>query len=269
MTTRRSVVPRYLRPKPRRVAGLAPSIWSAVVVVGFFVFVELLVQSGAVSPFKLVPVSTMATTAFELLGDSKFLVNDLLRSVIIIVVSFVAASVLGVVVAYAMWRSGICRRSLSPYLNVFYAVPTFAMYPILVVLFGTGSLPIIALTTAFGVVVVILNSLNGFNAVPDVVRKLATTLGMGRAQYFKKILLPAAMPDIAAGLKLCMAYSVIAALAMEFILSTQGLGHFISYSYDSFATKNMYGAVLIVALLALVANIGLTRLLSGLDWRRR
>ena len=128
----------------------------------------------------------------------------------------------------------------------------------MVVLFGTGTVPIVLLTTAFSVVVVILNAFNGFNAVPDVVQKLATSLRMNRAQYFKDILLRAAIPGIAAGLKLCMAYSVIAALAMEFILSTQGLGHFISYSYDSFATVNMYGGVLIVAALALVTNMDLT-----------
>ncbi|ABK70043.1 ABC transporter permease [Mycolicibacterium smegmatis] len=265
----RSGVPRYVRPPATRVLALPAGVWRLILIIAFFGGVEILAQSGAVPRLSLVPVSEMAVQAGELLTDTDFLVNDLLRSAGIVVVSFVVASGLGVAVAYLMWRSAVVRSALEPYLSVFYAVPTFAVYPILVVLFGVGVWPIVVLASTFSIVVVILNSLAGFDSVPEVVSKLDRSLKLTRWQSFRLILLPSAMPDIAAGVKLCMAYSVIATLAMEFILASDGLGNFIADAYDSFAVAEMYGAILIVGALALIANLGISAALNRLDWRRR
>lgn len=265
----RSSVPRYVRPPATGVLALPAGVWRLILILVFFGGVEILAQSGAVPRLSLVPVSEMIVLAGQLLTDPEFLVNDLLRSVGIVVISFVVASVFGVAIAYSMWRSAIVRCALEPYLSVFYAVPTFAVYPILVVLFGVGVWPIVVLASTFSIVVVILNALAGFDSVPVVVRKLERSLKLTRWQSFRLILLPSAMPDIAAGVKLCMAYSVIATLAMEFILASDGLGNFIANAYDSFAIAEMYGAILIVGALALIANLGISAALNRLDWRRR
>jgi NitT/TauT family transport system permease protein len=265
----RSAVPSYVRPPARRVLGMPAGVWRVILILAFFGGVEILAQSGAVPRLSLVPVTEMAAQAAELLTDPEFLVNDLLRSAAIVAISFVAAAVLGVAIAYLMWRSGIVRCALEPYLSVFYAVPTFAVYPVLVVLFGVGVWPIVLLASTFSIVVVILNALAGFDSVPEVVRKLERSLKLTRWQSFRLVLMPSAMPDIAAGVKLCMAYSVIATLAMEFILASDGLGNFIANAYDSFAVAEMYGAILIVGVLALVANLGISAALNRLDWRRR
>jgi len=265
----RSAVPGYVRPPATRALGMPAGVWRLMLIVAFFGGIEVLAQSGVVPRLSLVPVTEMIVQAGELLADPEFVVNDLLRSVGVVVVSFVVASVLGVAIAYLMWRSAVVRAALEPYLSVFYAVPTFAVYPILVVLFGVGVWPIVLLASTFSIVVVILNALAGFDSVPEVVTKLERSLKLTRWQSFRLVLMPSAMPDIAAGVKLCMAYSVIATLAMEFILASDGLGNFIAYAYDSFAVADMYAAILIVGVLALVANLGISAALNRLDWRRR
>ncbi|MDV3130217.1 ABC transporter permease [Mycobacterium sp. 21AC1] len=265
----RSAVPSYVRPPASRALKMPAGAWRIIMILAFFGGVEILAQSGAVPRLSLVPVTEMVVRAGELLTDPEFLMNDLLRSVGIIAISLVVATLFGVAIAYLMWRSGIVRSALEPYLSVFYAVPTFAVYPILVVLFGVGVWPIVLLASTFSIVVVILNALAGFDSVPEVVRKLERSLELTRWQSFRLVLLPSAMPDIAAGVKLCMAYSIIATLAMEFILASDGLGNFIANAYDSFAVADMYGAILIVGLLALVATLGISAALNRLDWRRR
>lgn len=57
-------------------------------------------------------------------------------------------------------------------------------------------------------------------------------------------------------------------LATEFILATQGLGWYISNQYDNFNIPDMYGAIVIVGVLALLANAGLAGVLRRFDWRR-
>jgi NitT/TauT family transport system permease protein len=264
-----SGIPRYLRPRPDRVLSLPAPTWTAVIGLALVAAVEVLARSGAVSSVDLVPVSEMLAHIGGLLLDPEFLVGDLLWTAGLIAVSFALATVLGIALAYTLWRARWWRRAVQPYLNVYYAVPTFALYPILVVILGTGPVPIIAIAVAFSSVVIAANALNGFNSVSPVTDKLATALRLQPTQYLRKILLPSAVPDIASGMKLGFVYALIGVLATEFILSTRGLGHFISDAYITFDTEEMYGGILFVCLFALAANLGLSAMLNRFDWKRR
>lgn len=265
----RTDIPSYLQPEPTRMLGLPPIVWTLIVAGSLLAMIEVIARFVLDSKVDLVPVSSMVTGAIDLMGDGDFLVNDLARTLLAVALSFGLAVLTGPVVAYVMWRSRWFDRALRPYCDVFYAIPIFALYPILVVLFNTGLVPIVTLAWAFGGVVVVSQSNVGFRSVPVTIDKLAKSLQMNRRQYTRRVLLPAALPDILTGVKLCLAYVIIAVLATEFILSTSGVGHVISQSYNSFSTPRMYAAILLVTVLALVVNIGLGRLVSKIDWRQR
>ncbi|MFF9490186.1 ABC transporter permease [Streptomyces sp. NPDC014676] len=269
MKARSSVVPSYVRPTPRRLAGLPSSAWTLVLVAAAVVAIEWYARSGAVSRLDLIPVSEMATRAVEMLGDPGFVVDALLRSVLLILVSFAASAVLGVAVAYAMARWRWAHRAVKPYADVFYALPIFALYPVMVVMFGTGVVPIILLSTLFSVVIVISHALVGFESTPPIVTKLARSLEMSRTQQLRKILMPSALPDILVGLKLGLAYAIIAVLATEFILATTGLGQVVNRAYNNFNTVDMYAGIVFVSAFALLANLALGAALRAFDWRRR
>lgn len=266
---RPSVVPRYVRPPAERFVRLRARTWTAIVVVLLLIGVELYARFGAVSSLDLIPVTEMTARSVELLGSSEFVLGDLLRTLAIVLAAFGLSAVLGVGIAYAMARFAWCRAALQPYLNVFYAIPTFALYPVLVVLFGTGAFPIIMLAVVFSVVVVIANALVGFDGVPPIVDKLSKSLDLKPMDHLRLVLLPSALPDIVAGLKLGLAYAVIAVLASEFILATEGLGNTVADAYASFNTPDMYAGVLFVAAFALAANLLLGGALARFDWRRR
>lgn len=269
MSGKRSVVPSYVRPPARRMFGMGAPLWTAIIVIAALALIEGYARSGNVSNLELVPVTEMVVRAGELLGNQDFVTLDLLRTLGAIAASFMLSSILGVSTAYIMARSSWCRRALQPYLNVFYALPIFALYPVLVVMFGTGVLPIILLGTAFSIVVIISNSFVGFTSVPRIVENLSKSLDLTPRQHLRLVLLPSALPDILAGLKLGLAYSIIAVLASEFILSTHGLGHVVSNAYNSFNAVDMYAGVLFISAFALLANLILGGTLSRFDWRRR
>jgi NitT/TauT family transport system permease protein len=251
------------------VAGLPSAGWTFVLVAAALGGIEWYARSGAVSRLDLVPVSEMVSRAAEMLTDPGFVVDALLRSVLLICVSFAAAAVLGVAVAYAMARSRWVHRAVKPYVDVFYALPIFALYPVMVVMFGTGALPIILLSTLFSVVIVISHALVGFEATPPIVTKLARSLDMPRALRLRKILLPSALPDILVGLKLGLGYAIISVLATEFILATTGLGQVVNRAYNNFNTPDMYAGIVFVSVFALLANLALGAALRTFDWRRR
>lgn len=261
-------IPRYLRPVPKRVFGLPKIGWTVVVLVVLIGIVELVAYSPVVTSFQLVPVQTMGGRAISLLNSGSFLRNELLHSAVIILFSFAAASAVGILIALLMYWSALLRRALNPFLSVYYSVPTFALYPIVVVIFGTGAVPIVITAAAFSVIAVTVKALEGFDSVPTVIDKLGRSLELSPMKRVRVILLPAALPDVAAGLKLAFGYAIIAVLATEFILATQGLGWYISNQYDNFNIADMYGAIVIVGILALLANAGLAGVLNRFDWRR-
>lgn len=215
---------------------------------------ELPPRVGLVDPFSLVPLSEMAFRAVTLLGDPRFLTEDLLPSLFAIGASFVLAVVIGILIGLLIWASPLVRKIVDPWLATYYAIPTFALYPLLVVLLGVGLLPIILLGTLFAVVAMISATVDGLDAIPRAVLRLTEVLRMGTVQRVFKVLLPAALPQINVGLRLALSYSLIMVLASEFVLSTSGLGHFISNAYNDFAITDMYAGVLLVFALALGLN---------------
>lgn len=261
--------PRYIRSRPHRVIGLPGWVWSALVAVIALAIVEGLPRSGIVSSFTLVPFSTMVSRAVNLLGQPEFLMSTFLPTVELILITFVVSVVMGVLIAYLLWCSSWWRRGMEPYLNIYYAIPTFALYPILIVALGVGDAPILFLSVLFSIVAVITNALVGFGETPGVVKKLSVSLRLTRYQHFSKVLLPSAIPSIATGARLALVYSIISVLATEFILSTHGLGYYISYAYKNFGITNMYAGILIVCCLALLGNIAISAIVRTVNWRQR
>src|SRR5699024_1890017 len=139
---------------------------------------------------------------------------------------------------------------------------TFALYPLLVVVMGVGLAPIILLGTLFAVVAMISATADGLDGIPKSTLRLMQSLEMRWPQRVSKVLIPAALPQISVGLRLALSYSFIMVLASEFVLSSRGLGHFISNAYNDFAITNMYAGVVIVFALALVLNVVFAKLLT-------
>lgn len=269
MTAGRRGTPGYLRLDRSTAAGLPAWAWRTLIVVAALGAVEVTARVVLADSYELVPLSAMVERIGELLVDPRFLMQDLLWSGVSILVSFTAAALSGIGLGFLMHGHPWWHRALQPYLSIFYAVPVFTLYPLLVVVFGTGLMPILLIATSFSAVVVTTHASLGFASVPRNVDKLATATGTSRSQYVRLVLFPAALPDIIAGIRLGFAYSIIAVLASEFILSTRGIGHFIATAYAGFKSADMYAGILLVAVLSLVLVAVIDRTAAHLDWRRR
>jgi len=248
---------------PKRRAGLTAWQWSLVFLVLVCAAIEILARSGVVSHATLVPFTQMVYEAGVLLITPGFYASALFPSLFAIVVAFVVASVLGVILGYVIWRLPAVRRALDAYLTAYYALPVFALYPVLIAIWGQGTAPIATLAVIFAIVTVIMNAMNGFDGVPSIVDKLARSLDVSETVYFLRFFLPYALPSILVGLRLAFLYSLLSVLSAEFLLSTQGIGFFISTSYLRFQIGPMYGAVIIVVVIA----VGVDRLLALLTRR--
>ena len=163
-------------------------------------------------------------------------------------------------VVYGRPRVG---RAADPLLASYYAVPTFIFYPLFIVLFGLNRWPLVAIGFIFAVVAMALNTLQGFERVPRVLRRTARAMRLSTRQEMLQVVFPSCAPYLFTGLKLAIVYSFIGVIAGEFVLSGDGFGFEIAFAYNSFDNATMYG--LMILLLGFVG--GLNTILYS--WERR
>jgi NitT/TauT family transport system permease protein len=155
------------------------------------------------------------------------------------------------------------RRAVDPFLASYYALPFFAFYPLFIVLFGLGRPPIVTIGFLFGVVAMIIATLNGLDRIPSVLIRTARVYRMRPLATALQVKLPSAAPHLFTGVKLAVAYSFIGVIAAEFIMSSSGLGYAIAYAFNNFDNRTMYALMLFVIVLVTLVNA----LLHG--WEQR
>jgi NitT/TauT family transport system permease protein len=124
----------------------------------------------------------------------------------------------------------------------------------LLAVLGMGNAPMIAIGTLFGVVAMIVATLNGLDRIPPVLVKTARVMGMSVFATAFRVQLPAIAPYLFTGVKLAIAYAFIGVIAAEFILSGHGLGYAISYAYNNFDNRTMYADMLLIILIVSFIN---------------
>ncbi|PZP42696.1 MAG: nitrate ABC transporter permease [Azospirillum brasilense] len=227
---------------------------SLAVVAAMVLALEVACRTGLVAASVIIPPSEIVLSLGHLLAQGEFngaIALTLTNVVIATVLSVVGGFMLGVLIH----ASSFLRAGLEPYLASYYAVPTFIFYPVFIILFGVGSAAIIAIAVMLSIVAMITATLNGLDRISKVLSKTARMMRMPAWQNAVLIQLPAAAPHLFTGVRLSIAYSFIGVIASEFILSGDGIGYAISYAYNNFENRTMYGLMLLIILVVSVVNI--------------
>lgn len=182
---------------------------------------------------------------------------------------FVLGNVLGTILGLSLWYSRFVSRVVEPFIIALGSIPIIALAPIVIIWFGTGLASKVAMSTLSVVVVALVTSYKGAMSVdPDQIN-LMRTLGARKSQIFRRLVVPASLADIFAGLKLTVGFALIGAIIGEFMSSSEGLGHAIFKAGSLYIIPKVFAA--------LVATIALALLLAYLvgelekllmPWRR-
>lgn len=238
-----------------------------VAVVGsILVFIEFAPRLGVVGSTTLIPLSEMVGE-LQALVQSGALTPHIIQTFSAVFGAFALAVVTGVPMGVLLWRVDTLKEILDPYLLIYYAIPFFAFYPLLIAIMGLGVLPIVLIAAGFSVVIIITNTASGLSEIPSAYVAAGRDMNLSSWQMLRHVYFPAAVPYVFTGLKLGFVYALIGVIASEFILAESGLGWLISYNYNNFDVSGMYAAMLLVILLAIATNAALslieTRLYRG------
>jgi NitT/TauT family transport system permease protein len=156
----------------------------------------------------------------------------------------------------------------EPILMALYSVPKVTLYPIVLLLFGIGIDAKIAFGAIHGVLPVALLTMNAIRHLPRVHRRSAQSMRLSRLQTILFVLLPASLPEIASGVRMGTALTLLGVMVGELFASQRGLGFLLMTAIEGADVPRILGVVLIVTVFALVINGAMTAIENRLQSRR-
>ena len=181
--------------------------------------------------------------------------RNLLPTAAIILGGFLVGTVVAVPLAFAIISSRVLEKGLYPALVILQIAPKTIIAPLLIVWFGTGWLPQLALTVVMTFFPILVDSIAGFRAVDERLYLVARSMGATPLETFRHIRLPAAMPAIFSGLKIGMVSAITGVMVVEFVASNAGLGYLTLWASSHLDMPLMFAAIMTTAFLGLLFNV--------------
>ncbi len=215
----------------------------------FLLLWELSAYFAWINPFITSSPSRIAKTIVELYqnGSLFYHVGTTLWETLL---GFFIAVFLGYTIALLLWWSELFRRISEPYLVVLNALPKIALGPLIIIWCGTGSKAIVFMTILIGLIVAILNMLNGFMATDENKLLLLKSMGATKLQILLKLVIPSSLPNFISMLKINVGMAWIGSIMGEYIVSKAGIGYLIVYGGQVFKLDLVMSAVFILCILA-------------------
>jgi NitT/TauT family transport system permease protein len=186
------------------------------------------------------------------------------------VIGFALGAFPGVTLGLALGLFRGPRLVLGPIVAALYPVPKIAIFPLLLLIFGFGD-PSKWAIVAIGVFfLTFYNTLGGVLQVPPIYFDVAANAGASRAQVFRGVAFPAALPSIFTGIRLATGTTFIVLAASEFVGARSGLGYFIWASWQTLQVERMYVGIIVISVLGYL-TLQLINLIEGrvIPWAHR
>jgi len=179
------------------------------------------------------------------------------------VVGYGLAIVIGVPVGLVVGRFRTLDAALGIYITAGYAMPLVALVPLLILWLGLGFKVKVAVIFLMSLFPICINTWVGVTAVPKSLIEVGKSFVASDAVILRRIVLPATLPYIMAGIRLAVGRAVVAMVVAEFFTTISGLGAIIINAANNFDTATMFVPIVVLMLLA----IGLNSLIGYIERR--
>jgi NitT/TauT family transport system permease protein/sulfonate transport system permease protein len=236
--------------------------------VSFFGIWQLIATSGGVDPMMLTPPAEVFRSALALAKTGE-LYEHIHSSVVRIVTGYMLGSALGIAAGVLLGRSAFLEAFVGPILQMARAIPPLALVPLIIFWFGISEGAKIALIAWATFFPVWINTLLGVKGANPLYIRAGRSLGASRLVLLRKVVIPAALAQIFAGMRVALSMSFTVLVAAELAGALAGLGYLIQMSALSFRIDNIFVGIVILAVLGFLADLAFMRLLYwGFPWYR-
>jgi sulfonate transport system permease protein len=233
---------------------------------------QLLSATGVLPASKLVSPVSIVHTAYTLITTNNPAYGTLQYSLAVSAerwgIGFSLGIVIAVLLATLTGLSRVAEVTADPIVQVLRSIPLLGILPLFIVWFGIGELPkdLIVLLGAF--FPMYINTFAGIRSVDPKLGELGRVLGLPRWGLIRHIVLPGALPQVFAGLRLAVVGSLLALVVGEQINANAGLGFMINQAESFLQNSIIMVALIVYAILGLLAD-WIVRIIErrALAWR--
>lgn len=247
----------------KSVATILPGVG---LIVGALAAWELAVRTGLIEQF-LFPSPSSIVETFGLLNDQGFppghtVWDHIAATVPRVLKGYGLAAVVALPLGLVMGRVELVRSASVPVVTFFRSIAVISLLPLSLALFGAGETARIALIAYASFWIILTNTMEGAQRIPDGLVRAGRALGARGPQLYMRVMLPAALPKIFSGLKVALGVAWVVIVAVELIGTDVGVGALISNA------QRLYRTDLVLAGMVVIGVIGLLLALF-LDWLER
>jgi ABC-type nitrate/sulfonate/bicarbonate transport system permease component len=231
--------------------------WLVVLALG--VLWEVLGRNDTTGLFP--PLSDVLKESWDILSSDS-LTEDIMPSIARALAGFVLGSFVGIAAGVFLgWWRGL-HPWVSPTLEFCRAVPAPALVPLAVALYGSTNLVKVTIIAIGAFWPVLLHTVDGVRRVePGFIESARVYTSGGSREILRRVVLPAATPQIMTGLRIGLAIALILMVVSEMFGASSGLGYVILQSQRLYALTTMYAGVLLLGVIGLL----LTALFSSIE----
>jgi ABC-type nitrate/sulfonate/bicarbonate transport system permease component len=242
-----------------------PNLIRLASVVLFFIAWEFFGRD--MNPLFMTYPSAVARAGYEITMNGE-LYAALKQSLVPLSIGLAISIVAGVVIGVLMGQFWFIEYTLDPFINALYAIPRIALVPLIILWAGLGIAGKVVILVSIAIFPVIINTYAGIKDVRGSLLEIGTAYAATRRQIFFKIVLPASVPFIMAGIRLSVGLAIIGLVVAEFFTAISGLGGLITNYANVFATAKVFVPIIVIGLLGVASTelvLFLERRLSA--WR--
>jgi len=176
------------------------------------------------------------------------------------VLGFVIGVVLGIVFGVLLGRNALLADIAGPYIKALNAMPRVVLGSIFIIALGFDIWSKVALAVVLVFFVVFFNAFQGVREVDRDLLANAAILGANPRQQFRHVIMPSALSWIIASLHTSLGFALVGAIVGEYLGAKKGIGLMIATAQGTFNANGVYAAMLILAIVAVIAEALMTRL---------
>jgi len=196
------------------------------------------------------------------------MLTDIVATLRVSALGFVIGCVAGVVLPFLLRRSQRWTDAIEPYVLGSQGVPKFALAPWLILWFGIGDLPKLVIVTLIVFYIPFVNVFTGIRGVDQRLVRMARIVGASETRISREVYWNSLLPFFFTSLKISLPRAVSACIIGEFLVSTEGVGHYIEHARELSDTVGVFAGIIVATALVLVIN-GMVEYLErrALAWR--
>jgi ABC-type nitrate/sulfonate/bicarbonate transport system permease component len=238
-----------MSPRTRRILGIALEIGVPVAVVAGWALWSAQAESFYFPPLTDILVTFEETWLFERVG------SDVLPSLGRLAAGYSIAVVVAIAVGLVLGLSRTARRAAAPIVEFLRAIPPQALLPFAIVVIGVGNSMKVFIIAFVCLWPVLLNTIDGIGGIDPTLNDTTRVYGVRGVDRLRLVIMPAAAPQIFAGMRTSLSLALILMVISEMVASTNGIGFFVLQSQRTFAIQEMWSGILLLGLLGYILNV--------------